>query len=505
MQQSVSPQGASRRARLLALWLPPLLLLLVAALSFGWRYWEPRYLFWDENYHVTSAHKQLAGVMYMEAHPPLGKMLIAAGEAALGVNRGLDTTPLLHTDHVAQAQLPPGFSFAGLRLASVLSLVLATPLLYLLLASATGSRAVAFVLALAFALDNAIVVHGRAAMLEGPQLLFVLLALWLFARAVRPQLRPGLQHYFGLGAVIGLAMAVKLNAAVLLLLPPALLAVDQYRRWSERSVLARVQRCASTGLVCSLGLLMSFGGAFWLHIATTPNLIEGRTYKASPDYIQALRAGHSASPRTFAIGLRDHMRHILEYSEGVPRFDACKPGENGSPALHWPLGGKTINYRWERNEVDGLAKVSYTYLVTNPVVWLGALVGLVLSWGLLIAHALVGLPGVDRRLLGWIALACALHLGYMVSILQVERVMYLYHYLLPLCFALLNLGLLFSLLFREGLSRGDWHPRLNLAGYAALVLAGFLYFAPFTYGWPLDEAQVERRAWLSVWKLEPVR
>jgi dolichyl-phosphate-mannose-protein mannosyltransferase len=199
------------------------------------------------------------------------------------------------------------------------------------------------------------------------------------------------------------------------------------------------------------------------------------------------------------------MRHILEYSEGVPRFDACKPGENGSPALHWPLGGKTINYRWERNEVDGLSKVSYTYLVTNPVVWLGALVGLVLSWGLLIAHALVGLPGVDRRLLGWIALACALHLGYMVSILQVERVMYLYHYLLPLCFALLNLGLLFSLLFREGLFRGDWHPRLNLAGYAALVLAGFLYFAPFTYGWPLDEAQVERRAWLSVWKLEPVR
>ncbi|MFY8134737.1 MAG: phospholipid carrier-dependent glycosyltransferase, partial [Aquimonas sp.] len=90
-----------------------LLLCLTAALTFGTRYWQPESLFWDENYHVASAHKQLAGVMYMENHPPLGKMLIALGELTVGANAGRETSALLHTDHVSQAQLPPGYSFKG--------------------------------------------------------------------------------------------------------------------------------------------------------------------------------------------------------------------------------------------------------------------------------------------------------------------------------------------------------------------------------------------------------
>jgi hypothetical protein len=65
-------------------WAALLLVCAVAIITVGSRYWQPESLFWDENYHVASAHKQLAGVMYMENHPPLGKMLIALGEAAVG-------------------------------------------------------------------------------------------------------------------------------------------------------------------------------------------------------------------------------------------------------------------------------------------------------------------------------------------------------------------------------------------------------------------------------------
>jgi dolichyl-phosphate-mannose--protein O-mannosyl transferase len=149
--------------------------------------------------------------------------------------------------------------------------------------------------------------------------------------------------------------------------------------------------------------------------------------------------------------------------------------------------------------------VDYTYLVANPLVWLPVFVGMLLSFALLTAWRVFGLVPSDLRLLGWIALMSTLYLGYMLAILQVERVMYLYHYLLPLVFGIVNLALLFSYLFRESLARGDWHPRINLAAFAGLVLAGFLYFAPFTYGWPLTETEVEQRAWLQVWKLEPVR
>ena len=100
------------------MWIAPLLLFVLAASTIGTRYWVPTSLFWDENYHVTSAQKHIAGVMYMESHPPLGKMLIALGEIALARNRELDTGALLRVDRVQQAQLPQGYSFAGVRLAS---------------------------------------------------------------------------------------------------------------------------------------------------------------------------------------------------------------------------------------------------------------------------------------------------------------------------------------------------------------------------------------------------
>jgi dolichyl-phosphate-mannose--protein O-mannosyl transferase len=50
-------------------------------------YDKPASLFWDENYHIASAQKYLNHVHYFELHPPLGKLLIAAGELILKPNR----------------------------------------------------------------------------------------------------------------------------------------------------------------------------------------------------------------------------------------------------------------------------------------------------------------------------------------------------------------------------------------------------------------------------------
>ena len=45
-----------------------LFLLLVSCITVGTRYWQPESLFWDENYHVASAHKELAGVVWCGVH-----------------------------------------------------------------------------------------------------------------------------------------------------------------------------------------------------------------------------------------------------------------------------------------------------------------------------------------------------------------------------------------------------------------------------------------------------
>ncbi|HSX62741.1 MAG TPA: phospholipid carrier-dependent glycosyltransferase [Tahibacter sp.] len=498
-------QASAARHGRLADALAPLLLLALSVVTIGARYWEPDSLFWDENYHVTSAQKHLDGVMYMESHPPLGKMLIALGERAVGANDGRDASALLHADRVQQAQLPPGYSFAGVRLASTVSAIATVLLLYAALLFATGQRLLAFVFAALPALDNALVVHARSAMLEGIQLAFAAGAIGALAWSLRAGVRVRLRHYAVLGTLVGLAVAVKLNGAVLLLLPVALFVAEQWPALREARGLAVARRLAGAVPAFCLPLLIVFLGSFYAFIATSTTVVPEHAYKASPEYLQHLRDGTTWTASGFRVGLRDHLRYMAEYADGVPRLDVCKPGENGSHASRWLLGGKTINYRWNRADAGGVNRVSYTYLVANPVVWLSVLAGLALSVSLVVARAAFGLAVADPRAFGWVLLFTSLHLAYLAAILQIERVMYLYHYLLPLLFGIANLAAVWNYLYGAGLAAGQPHPRVNLLLFLLLAAAAFVYFAPLTYGWPLTASAVEHRAWLDAWQLEPVR
>lgn len=485
-------------------WLALLLVLLVASCTIGIRYWQPHSLFWDENYHVASAHKQLAGVLYMEPHPPLGKMLIALGEWATGANGGGDFSRALQTDHVSNADLPANHSFVGVRLASVLCMILAAPLLFSLLRRVTRSTAVALVFALLPLFDNAIVVHTRAAMLEGPQFLFAILALYVFSRLLEAAHAHG-WHYLLLGTLVGLGISVKLTGAVLLLLPAALFAVRHWPDWQQRRWSHLLLRSLKAALAAITGVLFVFLTVYYVHVVSNTKVEANRTYKASPAYLAHAQAGTLWTLPGFATALSDQLRYVREYADGVPRLDVCKPGENGSHALRWPLGGKTINYRWNRTADQGQARVSYTYLVGNPLVWWPVLGGILLSVSLLLGRWVYGARPVDRRLFLWMALFTGLYLAYMAAILRIERVMYLYHYLLPLLFGIANLACVFAYVFRDGLAGGHRHTRLNLAGYLLLVAATFAFFAPLTYNEPLTTQEFERRQWLDLWGLEPVQ
>src|SRR5690606_25394782 len=108
----------------------PAALLLASLLSYCTLYGLPNSLFWDENYHIASAQKHLDGVMYMEPHPPLGKMLLALGEAIVNPNADLDKSAFNSTDYITGNQVPEGFSFAGFRLMSVLLMAFSVLFLY---------------------------------------------------------------------------------------------------------------------------------------------------------------------------------------------------------------------------------------------------------------------------------------------------------------------------------------------------------------------------------------
>jgi dolichyl-phosphate-mannose-protein mannosyltransferase len=471
----------------------PVAILLVSLGIYFPFYGSPQAMFWDENYHVASAQKHIDGVMYMEPHPPLGKMLMAVGEVMFGGNGEVDKQKLLETDYLTGDNAPPAMTYKGFRWPSVIM--------------QRAWLAAAFTSLVIF--DNALVIHSRAAMLEGIQLFFILGALYYFVRVATNFLHHHkailLKHYALLGVWIGLAIAVKVNAFILLLLFVMLFGVDQWsaiKQWQWRALIARLATTVPSGVIPVAAV---FFAVFYVHIGMGTTIVKERTYKASPEYLAQIRTGNTWSPNTFLLGMRDNWKYMSEYADGVPRLDVCKPDENGSYAMGWPLSKKTISYRWDKNTIDGKVVVKYKYLIGNPIVWLSVLGGIILSAGLIIGRYVYNSPIKDEKLFYWICAFTALYLSYMIAIMQIERVMYLYHYLVPLLFGAVNLALVFNYIYRDEVLANNKHTIINASLFALLVIAVFAFFSPFTYGFGLTEDQFDMRNWFSFWKLQVVR
>lgn len=483
-------------------YLYPLILLIFSFAIYFTYYGSPRSMFWDENYHIVSAQKHIDHVMYMEPHPPLGKMFMGLAEVVFGENGKLDKHKFLETDYLKGEDTPAEMNYTGYRWPSVVLMAFSVLFFYGILRRITGYPLIAFAFSSLIIFDNALVVHARAAMLEGIQLFFILAGLYLFVRIITNGRPIRLKDYAILGVFIGLAFSVKVNAAIELLLFVMLFAVDQWNNIKKFDVLALLKRLLVTVPAGVVPVALVFLSVFYVHIGMGTKIIPGHTYKASPQYLEAIRAGHTWSPSTFLVGLADNLRYMNEYADGVPVLDECKPDENGSFALDWVLGKKTINYRRDSNTVEGKTLTRYITIVANPVVWFSALAGIVFSLGLMMSKFVYGQQEKDSALFYWICAFTTLYVSYMLAIMQIERVMYLYHYFIPLVFGMINLTLVFSYIYREDIINNNKHMWINLGVFIALVIAVFAFFSPLTYGLPLSEDQFELRNWFSFWKLK---
>lgn len=487
---------------------PAVILVISLGIYFPY-YGSPQAMFWDENYHVPNAQKHIDGVMYMEPHPPLGKMLMAVGEVLFGGNEKVDKSKLLETDYLTGENAPPEMTYKGFRWPSTVMMALSTLFFFGIISCITQRAWLAAAFTTLVIFDNALVIHSRATHLDGIQLFFVLAAIYYFTRTVtrytHHQIPIKWQHYALLGLMIGLGITVKVTAAILLLLFVMLFGVDQWsniKRWNWQAL---AKRFALTVPAATIPVALAFFAVFYIHIGLGSKVHQDRTYKASPEYLNQIRMGDTWSFKTFSLGMRDNWKFMSEYADGVPRLDVCKPDENGSYAMHWPLSSKTISYRWDKDTVNGKTITKYKYLIGNPIVWFSVLGGIILSVGLIIGRVVYNHPIKDEKLFYWICAFTGLYVTYMLAILQIERVMYLYHYLMPLVFGAINLALVFNYIYRDEVLANNKHTIINASLFALLVIAVFAFFSPFTYGFGLTEDQFELRNWFSFWKLQVVR
>ena len=467
-----------------------LALLLLGFFTYFYNYWNPPKQFWDENYHIASAQKYLDRVMFMEPHPPLGKMLIALGEVLLHPNNNIDKSSFDRTDYIKH--FPKGMSFAGYRLFPALFAWFNVALFFLILYELTKNDLLAFFGSFLYLFDNALIVHSRAAMLESIQLFFIFGAIWWFVKKYdKPK---SLKDYLILGVWSGLAIAVKANSAIVLLLLFLWLLKD------IRTLGLKSKEFVGAGLY-TLGAAVIFFGVFYLHFTLGQKIVDHRTYAASPKYQQIIKNHQNANPLNLFVMLKDNLRYMENYEKGVPRLNLCKPGENGSLFIGWPLGIKAINYRWEKHG----SQVQYIYLQGNPVTWMIGLIGALLAIVLVLAVWIFGLPVKNRRIFEFIASFTFIYISYMIAVGQIPRVMYLYHYFIPLTISYILAVLVLYYLFEEQIQKGDKVVWGSIALIAAAIVFAWWFYSPFTYYKPLNTEQFNKRVWFDYWQLKAVR
>jgi dolichyl-phosphate-mannose--protein O-mannosyl transferase len=298
---------------------------------------------------------------------------------------------------------------------------------------------------------------------------------------------------------------------------------DKFSSWTTKIILFFVM----------IGAVI--GGSYYIHFATLPTLIDsnlatqiatkgtssnpndcpeelknvcknGNSYPAyiKSNYRQIFENKQTSNPLNFVTQLSDHIYYTNEFQKGVPSYDPTK-GENeaGSLPFTWPVGNHPIRYlanKYTTCTTDSKCSTyfSYLYIIANIFVWLMILAGVLLSLALIVSRLFFGLKVVDNAKFWWISLFSGMYVAYMVSMVQISRVMYLYHYILALIFGLIATALVFDYYFQN-------KPKKYAIATGLIIAIGiitvFVIFAPFTYRFDLTDKEFAFRNWSKYWAL----
>lgn len=478
----------------------PYLVLVLGFFTYFVNYEKPPNLYWDENYYLTAVEKYKKEIFFQESHPPLGKLIMFVGE------RIMDPNPNVHVEFEKSdfaRNIPPGYSFKGVRFFPAFFGWINCVLIFVLLLTLTKSAAWGLVLSFFYMVDNALIVHSRGAMLDSTQIFGVLVALIAYFR-IYLNGRFSKPWAAVLGAAIMWATWTKLNGLIIILLLPLLIFHPQGKGLKDR-----VKECLPAWGISFAAMfivtILVFGTHFSIGKRLEPALNNNGWYRATAELKSIVQnpEGNPNFVRNFYIEFRDYMEYINNYAKGVPRLNLCKKGENGSPFYWWPLGARAINYRWETQNQG--QTVSYLYLVPNPLAWGIAFLCVILSFAYFLMKVLFGNIGMKKEDEKELLILTILYFCYMLSIARIDRVMYTYHYFIPLIFSFAMIG--------------KWIPHIVsririgkpeiVEGVAQVVLMIALtmtwhFYSPFTYYKPISCIDFQKRM-LQGWQMSPVQ
>ncbi len=414
-------------------------------------------------------------------HPPLGKWLIAAGEAALGYN-------------------PMGWRISA-AVAGIVSVLLITRIAQRLFGSVVLGAAVGLLVAL----DGIHVVTSRSALLDIFLALFVVAAFaallrdrdwqrrrWLAALTAGRERPPTALPWwrFAAAALLGCAVAVKWSAGFHLL---AFLALTLWWDWGVRRSVGHPRPIRSLLRDESPGLLASGAIVLVVYLASWSGWFASDQgyHRFSPVDVRG------ASWPVQLIGSVWNLIHYhlqsLEFHAGL---DSAHP--YASPAWQWLLLGRPTAFHWAAEEGCGAEHCASTVLLLGtPVLW----------WSFLPVLAVLVWLGIARRDWRAGAILVAAGAGIVPWFFFPERVMFYFYALPSEPFLVLAVGYVLGALITPGPSGRTtvfgfdrrFLGTLIAGGYVLLVAVCFAYFYPIYTGEVIPYHAWQARMWVSSW------
>lgn len=366
------------------------------------------------------------GSNLFDVHPPHGKLLVAALLKITGYdgqqNFDYIGTPLTHVSALTIRILP---ALAG-------SLVPFT-LFLIFLHFGIGLEA-AFVFSLCSALDNALVLQSRVMGLY-PMFLFALVSSLYFA--LKSQETEGAKKILFLaacGIACGFAAGFQFTGIIALAVVFFVLAVY----WLKKAIPLK-GFLFQTAMVSFIGLGVYLIG--WkIHFLLLPNPGSGDEFYRNTG--------------VFWTDLFELHKQMYQYSASLTTSHP-----DASPAWSWPFMTKPIYY-WHAPEKS-------LYFLGNPAVWWGVTFLLVWNGGKECFKKKRFEPDLSKISL------FAFLLSY-VPLMLMNRVLFLYHFLIPLTYAELFVGV-----------TAEEYTKKNFFWMIALIVLGFVYLSPVTYGFSM--------------------
>jgi len=468
------------------------LVVIASFFTYFYRYHHPDGIYWDENFHITSGEKYIQGIYFHESHPPAGKLFIALGEKLIDPNRNIDKSRLITTDCI-EFELPEKFSFAGYRFFPALMAFLSAPLLFLSFYKICNRPFFALVFTSFFIFDNALIVHCRGAMLEGPQIFFLSLSILFFLNTFyRDKVdKKYLIILLLCGFFAGISTMAKLTSLIL---------IFQFVALAFK--IKKIKTILKCGAIYATGFILAVIFIWQIHFALGKRFSTEKRYGTTIETIRLIESGQSGALINFPRLFWEANKYIMTDNLSSGGLDMCDPDELGSPFYFWPFGGRSINYRWETDDEVGYR---YLYLQCNPIVWYTGIFSIILAAALSIARVVSNFRFSSYQNEILINLFLSMYSCYMIAIAVIEsnQVMYLYHYLIPLIFTFFLFALcIFEIQTIYGWKITEMHRRKTLQVVLCLVIATFAYYSPLTFFHPLLDEQVESRSIISLWGLK---